>query len=101
LIAIRHKGWAAISAFTDDLAAALEATPTHIHRAVILDSDWYVTLKAYSTPRIGLEPKIENSLLRFVNDLLPAIASMPMHQMSFDRYLNAATPNQPSQRTRR
>lgn len=100
LIAIRQKGWADLSAFTNDLARALEATPTHIHGVVILDSDWYVTLKAYSTPRTGLEPKTRNSLLRFVNDLLPAIASMPMHQMSFDRYLNAATPNQPFQRTR-
>ena len=101
LVAIRQKGWADISAFTNDLAAALEAKPTHIHGAVILESDWYVTLKAYSTPRTGLDPKTGNSLLRFVNDLLPAIASMPMYQMSFDRYLNAATPNQPLQRTRR
>ena len=101
LVAIRQKGWADISAFTNDLAAALEATPTHIHGAVILESDWYVTLKAYSTPRTGLDPKIGNSLLRLVNDLLPAIASMPMYQMSFDRYLNAAMPNQPLQRTRR
>lgn len=100
LVAIRQKGWADISAFTNDLAAALEATPTHIHGAVILESDWYVTLKAYSTPRSGLESKTGNSLLRFVNDLLPAIASMPMYQMSFDRYLNAATPNQRLQRTR-
>jgi hypothetical protein len=101
VIAIRQKGWADIGAFTNDLATALETTPTHIHGAVILESDWYVTLKAYSTPRTGLKPKTENSLLRFVNDLLPAIASMPMYQMSFDRYLNAATPNQPLQRTHR
>lgn len=101
LVAIRQKGWADIGAFTSDLADALEANPTHIHGAVILESDWYVTLKPCSTPRTGLKAKIENSLLRFVNDLLPAIASMPMYQMSFDRYLNAATPNQPLQRTRR
>jgi hypothetical protein len=101
LIAIRQKGWADIQAFTTDLAAALEATPTHIHGAVVLESDWYVTLKAFSTPRTGLKPETDNSLLRFVNDLLPAIASMPVYQMSFDRYLNAATPNQPLQWTRR
>jgi hypothetical protein len=101
LIAIRQRGWADISVFTNDLAAALEATPTHIHGAVVLNSDWYVTLEAYSTPRSGLTPHTDNSLLRFVNDLLPGISSMPMHQMSFDRYLSAATPNQPLQRTGR
>ena len=77
LIAIRRKGWANIGEFTNDLAAALEATPTHIHGAVVLDPDWYVTLKAYSTPRTGLKLHTDNSLLRFVNDLLPGIASMP------------------------
>jgi hypothetical protein len=101
LIAIRHKGWADINAFTHDLAAALEATPTHIHGVAILDSDWYVSLKAYSTPRTDLKSETGNSLLRFVNNLLPAIASLPMYQMSFDRYLNAAVPNQPLQQTRR
>ncbi|MEQ1773759.1 MAG: DUF6602 domain-containing protein [Burkholderiales bacterium] len=92
LVAIRHKGWGDISAFVADLADALEKTPTHIHGIVVLDTDWYVTLKAYSTPRTGLMPETGNSLLRFVNNLLPAISSMPMYQMAFDRYLNAATP---------
>jgi hypothetical protein len=101
LLAIRHKGWPNLDGFTDDLASALELTPTHIHGAVVLDSDWYVTLKAYSTPRTGLQPQTGNSLLRFVNDLMFGVSSMPMHQLSFDRYLSAATPNQPLQRTRR
>ena len=100
LIAIRHKGWSDIKAFRADLATALEATPTHILGTAVLDADWYVKLKAYSTPRAGLKAETGNSLLRFVNDLLLGISSMPMYQMSFDRYLGAATPNQPLQRTR-
>lgn len=101
LIAIRHKGWASIDAFVNDLTSALDAAPTHIHGIAVLDADWYLTLKAYSTPSAGLKPATGNSLLRFVNKLLPDIASMPMQQMSFDRYLSAATPNQPLQRARR
>jgi hypothetical protein len=101
LLAIRHKGWSDISALTDDLATYLETTPTHIHGLAVLDADWFLTLKAYSTPRAGLTAHTGNSLLRFVNDLLHGISSMPMYQMSFDRYLAAATPNPSLQRTRR
>lgn len=101
LLAVRHKGWPTLDGFIDDLALALEKAPTHIHGAVLLDSDWYVTLKAYSTPRTGLLPQTGNSLLRFVNDLIFGVSSMPMHQLSFDRYLSAATPDPPLQRPRR
>jgi len=101
LIAIRQKGWRNIRAFVEDIATAIEATPTHIHGIAVLESDWYVALDAYSTPRTGLKAEMGNSLLRFVNKLLPDIASMPMYQMSFDRYLDAAKPNQPVQRMRR
>jgi hypothetical protein len=100
LVAVRQKGWSTVEGFRSDLASALEETPTHIHGVTILENDWYVSLEAYSTPRTGLRCESGNSLLRFVNDLLPAISSMPMYQTSFDRYLDVSTPNKAFQRTR-
>ena len=101
LIAFGQKGWRDVSAFKRDLIAALEETPTHIHGVAILDADWYATLKPFSPPRKGLKTETGNSLLRFVHNMRHSIASMPMYPVSVDRYLAAATPNKPLQRTRR
>ena len=101
LIAVRHKGWPDVNTLVADLAAELRTMPTHFHGLAVLEADWFITLEAYSTPGEGLKAETGNSLLRFVNDLLHGISSIPMYQMSFDRYLSAATPNRPLQRTRR
>jgi hypothetical protein len=100
LVAFNHKGWSDMKAFARDVIYALEETPTHIHGIVVLDADWFATLKPFSTPRTGLKTVTGNSLLRFVHHVRHSVASMPMHPVSIDRYLAAATPNKPLQRTR-
>lgn len=101
VVAFSQKGWADVNAFVADLRVALEETDTHIHGIVILDADWFVTLQAFSTPATGLRAELGNSLLRFVHNVMHSVASMPMNPTSIDRYLDAATPNQSLQRTRR
>jgi len=101
VVAFSQKGWSNLNAFIDDLRSALETVNTHIHGIVVLDADWYVTLDAFSTPQTGLRGETGNSLLHFVHNVMHSVASMEMNPASIDRYLNAATPNQPLQRTRR
>jgi hypothetical protein len=101
VVAFGQKDWTDHHALAKDLISALEATPTHIHGMVVLDPDWYLTLEAYSDPKVGLKAEVGDSLLRFVHNVLHSVASMPMQSASIDRYLAAATPNQPLQRTRR
>ncbi|TMQ30148.1 MAG: hypothetical protein E6K65_06360 [Nitrospirae bacterium] len=98
--------WKRHSSFVSALKQALMKVPeAHIHGVVILAKEWFACQVAYA----GNEPKLkhytDNGLLRFVKQMIHSLASVPIRQMSIDRYLNvdapSNTPLQPTTRKRR
>lgn len=97
--------WKRHSNFVSALKKALMKVPeAHIHGVVILAKEWFACQVAYA----GNEPKLkhytDNGLLRFVKYMIHSLASVPIRQMSIDRYLNidapSNTPLQPTTRKR-
>jgi hypothetical protein len=98
--------WKRHSNFVSALKKALMKVPeAHIHGVVVLAKEWFACQVAYA----GNEPKFkhytDNGLLRFVKQMIHSLASVPIRQMSIDRYLNvdapSNTPLQPTTRKRR
>ena len=98
--------WERHDNFVKALEKALAKVPdSHIHGVVVLAKEWF----AYQVAYAGNEPKVkhylDNGLLRFVKHMIHCIASVPIRQMSIDRYLNieapSKTPLQPTMQKRR
>ena len=87
VFAYDKKGWRTIDALVKSLEEAAKERESHIHGLAVLRKDWYVTQEAYPEGDAKFHPYQGDALLRFVHDLLPSVASIPMHQMSTDRYL--------------
>jgi hypothetical protein len=93
LFAYDVRGWQTLQRFEKALRDQLTKTPAHIHGLAVLSKDWYVSQIANAGPTPRLKTWSDNALLRFVNSLLHNVSSMPMAQMSIDRYLKVPTSN--------
>ncbi|NIR29410.1 MAG: hypothetical protein GWN84_08890 [Gammaproteobacteria bacterium] len=93
VFAYAKKGWRTLADFRDTLGELLEENKrAHIHRAVVLDEDWFLTQKAYTDPVGVVHAYDDNCLLRFTNHLLNDIQSFPMGTMSIDVYHEISGP---------
>jgi hypothetical protein len=85
VFAYEQKGWSTLAAFMDSLREANREASAHIHGLAVLNSDWYIEQEAHADP-----PKYHaaegDALLHFVNGMLHSIGSVPMTQMSINRY---------------
>jgi len=86
VFAYEKKGWRRLQDFVQSLEEAAQETPAHIHGLVVLSKDWYVKQEAYAAGGVRFHAYEGNALMRFVNDLIHDVASIPMSQMSLDRY---------------
>jgi hypothetical protein len=99
--------WKSLKGFVNALRNAIAKVPgAHVHGVAVLAKEWF----AYQVPdRSGNGFRIKafsgHTLLRFVNRMIHNLASVPIRQMSIDRYLNTEAPSntslQPTPQTRR
>jgi len=87
VFAYEKKGWRDLDSLVQSLEEIAHDIPAHIHGLVVLSKDWYVTQEAYAKDGQKFHAYEGNALLRFVNGMVHSIASIPMFQMSHDRYL--------------
>jgi len=91
VFAYSQKSWNSIKGLERSLKKVLDETDSHIHGLIVLKDGWYVVQKDYTTDTpAGTQfdtYEDTDSLLRFVRDMIHAIASMKMSQASIDRYL--------------
>jgi hypothetical protein len=98
--------WKKHSSFVSALKKALMKVPeAHIHGVVVLAKEWFVYQVAYAENEPKLKHYTDNGLLRFVKHMIHSLASVPIRQMSIDRYFNVEAasnaPLQPAPRKRR
>jgi hypothetical protein len=90
--------WKSATGFVNALKNAIAKVPnTHVHGVAVLAKEWF----AYQVPeRSGNGFRIkhftDHTLLRFINRMIHSLASVPMQQMSIDRYLNTEAPSNTS-----
>jgi uncharacterized protein DUF6602 len=92
--------WKKHGSFVNALTKALRKVPeAHVHGIVVLAKEWFAYQVAYAENGPTLKHYTDNGLLRFVKHMIHNLASVPMQQMSIDRYLNIEVPlNIPSQK---
>ncbi|MBI3547192.1 MAG: hypothetical protein HY081_11480 [Gammaproteobacteria bacterium] len=95
--------WKRHSSFVSALKKALVKVPeAHVHGVVVLAKEWFAYQIAYAENGPTLKHYTDNGLLRFVKHMIHSLASVPMQQMSIDRYLNieasSDTPLHPASR---
>ena len=98
--------WKKHGSFVNALKTALAKVPeAHVHGVVVLAKAWFSYQVAYAENGPTLKNYTDNGLLRFVKHMIHNLASVPMQQMSIDRYLNieapSNTPLQPTPQKRR
>ncbi len=91
VFAYAQKWWSNFEKFESDLKEAIMETPAHIHGLVVLEEDWYLSQEAYSETGHEFQVSKDNALLHFINGLMHSIASVPMGQLSIDRYMKKQT----------
>ena len=83
----------------------MKVPEAHIHGVVVLAKELFVYQVAYVENEPKLKHYTDNGLLQFVKHMIHSLASVPIRQMSIDRYLNVEapsnTPLQPTPRKRR
>lgn len=90
--------WRSLNGFVNALKNAIAKVPdTHVHGVAVLAKEWF----AYQVPeRTGngfrIKQFTDHTLLRFVNRMIHNLASVPIQQMSIDRYLNTEAPSNTS-----
>lgn len=88
VFAYEKKGWRTLEDLVKSLEEVVRETPAHIHGLAILGKDWYVSQEAYADGGVRFQASEGNALLKFVNGMIHSIASVPMKQMSIDRYFD-------------
>jgi hypothetical protein len=89
LFAYDQRGWNKLGDFVESLKKALSENPNaHLHGVAVLSKNWFASQEAYAATGVKIHGSVDNCLLQFINKLIHSIASMPMYQMSVDRYLN-------------
>jgi hypothetical protein len=90
--------WKSIGGFVNALKNALAKVPgAHIHGAAVLAKGWFVyQVQGRNGSELRLKHFTGHTLLRFVNRMIHNIASLPIQQMSIDRYLNIEAPSNTS-----
>ena len=86
VFAYEAKGWRKPEDLVKDLVEVTKKAPSHVHGLTVLNRDWYITQEAFAEGGPKFHIFIGDALLRFVNGLIHNISSVPMHQMSIDRY---------------
>ena len=86
--------WKRHGNFVKALKKALAKVPdAHIHGVVVLAKEWFAYQVAYAENEPKVKHYTDNGLLRFVKHMIHNIASVPIRQMSIDRYLNIEAPS--------
>ena len=88
--------WKSAKGFVNALRIALTKVPeAHVHGVAVLAKEWFVYQVAGQN-EVKLKHFTDHTLLRFINRMIHNIASLPIHQMSIDRYLNTEAPSNTS-----
>jgi hypothetical protein len=90
--------WKSAPGFVGALKRALEKVPdAHVHGVAVLAKEWFIYQVAHRAQNdLKLKHFTGHTLLRFVNRMIHNIASLPIRQMSIDRYLNTEAPSNAS-----
>jgi hypothetical protein len=89
VFAFSQTGWKRAASLRLALERAASRGGSHIHGLVVLDKDWYFSQEAYADQGPRFHIKEGNALLHFVRGMLHSLSSMPMNQMSINRYFRA------------